>query len=69
MLKLKYLPYYQVKSKEIVKSGDPAKFFRRNTSILTEFYKFFMLNVESLSKREIKTQIYNFVFFFNYFRL
>jgi hypothetical protein len=43
--KIEIVPYYQVKSKEVVKSGDPAKFFRRDLPGLTESYKRFMLKV------------------------
>jgi len=41
--KIEIVPYYQVKSKEVVKSGDPAKFVRRDLPGLTESYKRFML--------------------------
>jgi len=41
---IELVPYYQVKSKEAVESGEPAKFTRRtNVNDLTESYKKFML--------------------------
>jgi actin-related protein len=43
--KIEIVPYYQVKSKEVFKSGDPAKFFRRDLPGLTVSYKRFMLKV------------------------
>jgi len=46
-LNIEIVPYYQVKSKETVQSGDPAKFMRREFNDLTESYKKFM-NKETL---------------------
>lgn len=43
---IEIVPYYQVKSKESVKMGEPAKFTRRSDSNdLTESYKRFMMRV------------------------
>lgn len=43
--KIEIVPYYQVKSKEVVKPGESAKFVRKDLPNLTESYKRFMLKV------------------------
>lgn len=42
-MKFELVPYYQVKSKEAVKSGEPPRFVRRDVANLTDSYKRFML--------------------------
>lgn len=42
-MNIEIVPIYQVKSKESVKSGDPARFVRREFSNLTESYKRFAI--------------------------
>lgn len=42
-MKVELVPYYQVKSKEAVKSGEPPRFVRRDIANLTDSYKRFML--------------------------
>lgn len=42
-LNIEVVPYYQVKSKESVKPGEPARFTRREIPNLTDSYKRFML--------------------------
>ena len=42
-MKVGLVPYYQVKSKEAVKSGEPPRFVRRDIANLTDSYKRFML--------------------------
>lgn len=43
-MNIEVVPYYQVKSKEAVKSGEPARYVKRaDTLNLTETYKKFML--------------------------
>jgi actin-related protein len=42
-MKVELVPYYQVKSKEAVKSGEPPRFVRRDIASLTDSYKRFML--------------------------
>lgn len=42
-MNLEIVPYYQVKSKEAVKSGDAARFVRREYSNLTDSFKRFAI--------------------------